>query len=354
MKELNIITGYDNFIGQSRKPWVSMDTEGFFRELRKHGIEPKSHEFHDLINGKTTLKDSIIFYSFSHRANLRNYIQDGLIWLESLGNTLLPSLDLFLCHENKGWQELYKNKLGFKSLNYLYFSSKRELEGYDIKFPMVFKTLNGSNSSGVALVRDKSELLREIKKREHKMNFFAKMDILRRKHLRKHKKFPGYPNYDNRQDAELYEDYIRHEIPFILQEFVPGLSHDYRVVALGDKYFISKRATREGDFRASGAGKFDFMPQEPQRILQKAKEVYETFDSPYLSIDLGEDGAGNIHLFEFQAQHFGVNTIIRGEGYYTQEGDAWVFHKKKANLERYLAQAMAFYLSTRWSYLTTS
>lgn len=354
MKALNIITGYDNFIGQTRKPWVSIDTDMFLAELQNQGVSPKLYQMHQLINGLETLRDSVIFYTFSHRANLRSYFHDGLIWLESMGNKLIPSIDLFLCHENKGWQELYKHKKGYDGLKCFYFSSKRELDAVDLKYPLVFKTLNGSNSSGVALVHNKAELLRTIINREKKLSFLEKTDLIRRKYLRKYKKFPGYPNYDSRYDAKLYEDYIKPEIPFILQEFVPGLSCDYRVVRLGERAFISKRMTRKGDFRASGGGHFDFMPKEPERILQKAKEIYETFDSPYLSMDLAEDSKGNIHILEFQAQHFGVNTIIRSKGFYVNEGGAWVFRERKALLEQYLAQGMAHYLNQRWSSLTTS
>lgn len=346
MKELNIITGYDNFIGQSRKPWVSIDTDRFLDELKKQGISPKLYELHQLVNGEITLKDKDIFYSFSHRENLRSYLHDGLIWLESLGNKLIPSLDLFLCHDNKGWQELFKKKIGLSDLECLYFSSKKELAGYDLKYPLVFKTISGSNSTGVALVHNLDELLYEIKIRERRLGVFEKIDMFRRKHLRKHKKFPGYPNYDSRHDAELYEDYIQHQLTFILQEFVPGLSHDYRVVVLGEKHFISKRGIREGDFRASGAGKFDFMPENPEPILDRAKQVYEMLDTPFLSIDLGEGQDGSIHIFEFQAQHFGVNTIIRGSGYYTYSDGKWEFHEQKPRLEEYLAQGMASYLGS--------
>ncbi len=344
MKELVILTGYDSFIGQTRKPWVGIDTELFVRELEKLDIACRIHEFHEVANHQVELRDSLIFYSFSHRENLRHYIRDILIYLASRGNTLIPSFELFCCHENKGWQELLKSKLGIKSLDWHYFSSKRELDGYPLKFPLVFKTLGGSNSTGVALVHSKSEILKELAKREPKLSLGQKLDFWRRRNLRKHKHFPGYPDYDLSRDALLYQDYMSPEIPFILQEFIPGLGYDYRVIVLGDKYFVSKRHTKAGDFRASGAKLFDFEIPNPDKLLDKAKELYGIFASPYISLDFGEDAQGKLYLFEYQASHFGINAIVRGNGYFQSQSGSWQFQEDKAPFELYMAQGLGHFL----------
>lgn len=336
MKKLYLLTGYDGFIGQTRKPWVSIDTPLFVSELTGLGYEVHQHEFHEVVNRRIQIHDSLIFYSFSHRENLRHYIGDCLLYLLKNGNTLVPSLELFSCHENKGWQELFKETLDIHSLNYHYFSSKRELTDYDLEFPLVFKTLKGSNSTGVALVHSKTEILHELGKHEPAPSLAQKLDFWRRKYLRKNKTFPGYPNYDLYQDAIWYQDYMSGEIPFILQEFIPGLSYDYRVVVLGDKYFISKRHTKAGDFRASGAKLFDFDLKAPQPILDKAKALYQSFKAPFLSIDLGEDAAGKLYLFEYQAAHFGIKTIIRSHGYYRNIDGEWQFIEEKPAFERFL------------------
>ncbi|MDD3534232.1 MAG: hypothetical protein PHR27_09445, partial [Candidatus Cloacimonetes bacterium] len=241
MTQLYVLTGYDDFIGQTRKPWVSIDTKLFIEELQKLGFKVHKHEFHEVMNGKVKPEHSLIFYSFSHRDNLRHYIRDCLMYLKSQGNTLIPSFELFSCHENKGWQELLKARLGIHSLQCHYFSSKREMAGYDLKFPLVFKTLTGSNSTGVALVNSRQDILKALARHEAPVSWAQKLDFWRRKHLRKSKKFPGYPNYDHVKDAHWYQDYTTPEIPFVLQEFIPGLSYDYRVIVLGDKYFVSKR-----------------------------------------------------------------------------------------------------------------
>lgn len=344
MKELYVLTGYDGFIGQTRKPWVSINTKAFITELKGAGIKVHQHEFHEVINGQLEIRNSLVFYSFSHRLNLQHYIRDCLLHLEALGNTLIPSFELFCCHENKGWQELLKRQLGIKSLGWQYYSSIRELDKSKLTFPLVFKTLSGSNSTGVALVNSISDIQRELNKHQKAVSPMQKLDFWRRKHLRKHKHFPGYPGYDLNKDALDYQDYMSPELPFVLQEFIPGLSYDYRIIILGERYFISKRHTKAGDFRASGAKLFDFDLKDPSTVLNKAKSLYELFRAPFLSVDLGEDAAGELFLFEYQASHFGINAIVRGSGYYTCEGKDWLFHKENQPFEKYLAQGLIRYL----------
>jgi glutathione synthase/RimK-type ligase-like ATP-grasp enzyme len=348
MKDIYIITGYDAFIGQSRKPWVSLNTALFVSELEKLGYRVLQHEFHEVVNRRINPRDSIIFYTFSHRENLRHYIRDCLMYLQASGNTLIPSFELFCCHENKGWQELLKDHLGIHSLDCQYFSSKRELQHYELKFPLVFKTLTGSNSTGVALVNSREDILRELKKHEPKTSLGQRIDFWRRKHLRKNKHFPGYPDYDLKADARWYQDYMSPEIPFVLQDFIPGLTYDYRVIVLGDRYFISKRHTKEGDFRASGAKLFDFTLDNPQSMLDKAEALYSAFQNPFLSIDLGEDAAGQLYLFEYQASHFGINAIVRGHGYYQKVAGEWQFVEAKPVFEQFMAEALDRYLKA-WS-----
>jgi len=346
MTDIYLLTGYDGFFGQTRKPWVSIDTALFAEHLSKLGYNVHQHEFHEVVNGGLTIRNSIVLYTFSHRDNLHHYIRDCLMYLRACGNTLLPSFELFCCHENKGWQELLKKSLGIHSLDCHYFSSKREIETYDLRFPLVFKTLTGSNSTGVALVNSKRDILKQLKRHEARVSWGQRLDFLRRKQLRREKQFPGYPNYDIKADAAWYQDYMTPEIPFVLQEFIPGLSYDYRVIVLGDRYFISKRHTKDGDFRASGAKLFDFALESPQAVLDKAKALYECFNAPCLSIDLGEDASGKLYLFEYQASHFGINAIVRGNGYYRNVDGQWQFKQSQPAFERYLAEGLHHYLSS--------
>jgi len=346
MKELYLIVGYNDFFGQTRKPWVSIDTSRLVSELENLGYIVHKNEFHEIVNGKVKIENQIVFYTFSHRLNLQQYIRDCLLYLLDCGNTLIPSYELFCCHENKGWQVLLRRKLGIEGLWNAYFSSKRELKDYEIKYPVVLKTITGSNAKGVFLVKDEEDLLKKIKSLEKQPSIAQKLDFVRRKYFRKYKKIPGYPDYDLFKDAQLYQDYITPEIPFVLQELIPNLTYDYRVIALGEKYFVSKRLTRKNDFRASGAKRFTFDFPVPVKLLDFARELHHKIHSPYLSIDVGENEEGDLYLFEFQVEHFGINAIVLGKGYYVEKEGKWEFVEEKTPFEKDLAYGLDLFLSS--------
>lgn len=342
-KSIYILTGYHHFFGQTRKPWVSINIEALKNELSNLNLEVIELPFHMVLNNSMPDPDSIIFYTFSQRNNLRHYIKDVVYTLARHGCLVIPPYQLLNCHENKGFQECLKKELGIIDLPAYYFSSKRELDDYVPEFPCVLKTLEGSNGKGVFLIRNKSELLNQIKQLEPKPNFSVKLDLLRRKYFRLPKQFAGYDNFDSRKDLEQYTDYITPEIGFILQKFIPGLQYDYRIIILGKHYYVTKRLVRKKDFRASGAKRFTFDFKASDALLDYASSLYERFDSPCLSIDIGE-ADDKYYLFEFQALHFGINAIVRGNGYYENTVKGWTFIQEKNKFEKELASSFAQYL----------
>jgi glutathione synthase/RimK-type ligase-like ATP-grasp enzyme len=342
MNEKLIVLTDDNFFGQTRKPWVSLDTDKLVEIIQENGFEVQRYSFHEVANTLDTISDSIIFYSFSQKENLRKYIRDIISYLDNGSNILIPSFDLLKCHENKGYQELYKKKIGLQSLNGYYFSSLKELDGYELRFPLVLKTPEGSNAKGVFLVHDNVELEKMVKKLTPSPGIFTKVDLFRRKYFRGKKKYKEYPNYSNRKDYYEYRDYVIPQKRFVLQPYIPNLDFDYRVLTLYDKYYITLRHTHEGDFRASGTKKFDFDFQLDPAVLDYAKSIYETFDTPFLSMDILHDEE-NFYLSEYQALHFGINVFVKSDGYYQYNSDQWKFVEKKPDIELEMATGLCKY-----------
>lgn len=345
-KDFIILTGYDHFFGQTRKPWVSINTSLLLSELKQHGIVAREYSFHQISNHHVELKDSVVFYTFSQRANLRNYIRDVILDLHNSGNLVMPSYNLLCCHENKGYQEILKRSKGIANLPALYCSSKREIDSYQTEFPIVLKTLEGSNGKGVYLISSHAQLIKQIHSLEPKLSILSQLDLWRRKHLRMPKSFPGYELFDSQKDFSEYSDYIKPEIGFVLQKFVPDLQFDYRVIILGKHYYVTKRLTRKGDFRASGAKRFTFDFSASEQLLDYAADLYSRFDAPCLSIDVGET-KGEFYLFEFQALHFGINAIVRGNGFYEKTAKGWTFTNAKPSFEKELANSLAVYLQEK-------
>ncbi len=340
--DLFVLTGHNDFIGQTRKPWVSIDTNKFINYLEEFGYNIEKSEFHKILNENPNISGETIFYTFHQKSEIREYIRDAMYSLNK-NNNIIPSYDMLKCHENKGFQEILRKSLSIEGLNSYYFSSCEELEKYEIRFPVVLKTVDGSNGTGVFLCNSKNDILNKISKFD-KQDIFTKIDLFRRKYLRKKKQYPLYPEYTNESDYRLYSDYVKHEKRFILQEFVPNLKNDYRVLIIYDKYFVMKRHNRKNDFRASGAKKFDinFVPEET--LLNKAKYYYEKFDSPFLSIDLLFDERDDDYkLVEYQALHFGITSIIGNDKYFYYE-DIWKDKPANNQFEYELAYGLDKYI----------
>lgn len=342
MKKIAIITRDGKFFGQTRKPWVSADLDKIKNNLIEAGYEALIFTYHQVFNDDIDLSGIPVFYTFSQKENLRHYIGDIIHYLYMKDYNLIPELPLLLCHEDKGYQEILKKNLGIKSLNSYYFSSSDDIADYDITYPVVLKTIDGSNGTGVFLIKSQAELLKNLKKWE-KISFIEKLGLLRRAHLR-FKKFKEYPNYCNRSDALQYEKHIKPERSFILQPFIPNLKYDYRVLVLFNQLWVTRRWNRDNDFRASGAKKFDCNFTASPQLLDFSIEIYKKFNTPSLSIDIAYDGK-DYHLIEFQAQHFGVNVIVKNKGYYYQEDNEWKYKEEQPDVERAISRCIVGYLN---------
>ncbi len=339
---LVIITGRNRFIGQTRKPWVAIDSEKFIKRIESSGLTVDVFEFDDVINSRIRIKDRIVFYSFSQRPDYRQYIKDAVYYLSYDNNYLIPNFNFLMCHENKGFQELFKKQLGIKSLDNIYLSGEEELNKYNIEYPIVLKTVDGSNGKGVFLINNEVELLQKIRKYSG-YDLLTKLDLIRRRYFRRRKNYELYPDYENRKDYEQYKKYVKKEKNFILQKFIPGLTFDFRAMTLFDKYYIAKRHTRANDFRASGAKLYNFDFDAGDKLLNYVKELHEKFNSPFLSADIGYDGK-EYHLFEYQAMHFGINPFMKNRGYYYLQGGIWKYAKKENIFEYDLADGLVNFI----------
>lgn len=345
-KKIYLLTSYQRFFGQSRKPWVPLDTDKIVAGLRRYGYEVIELEYHQAARIAHTIRNSIVFYSFSQIGNIRSYLKDLIQILSLNGNLILPSSELLLCHENKGYQELYKQRLGITDPRGLYLSSLEALEQYQLNYPLVLKTVEGSNANGVHLVQSEAELRKRVSQMEGRLSLLDRIDLFRRKYLRAKRSIPGWENYRPDTDRIQYERHISPNLRFVLQEFIPGLDCDYRVIVLWDKFYVSRRLTRKGDWRASGTKLFTYDEKPNETVLNFAKEFFGKVGAPVLAMDLGVS-EGRIHLFEFQASHFGISPIKLGPGFFSSEEAKWIFHPQKEDYESDLARGVCLFLEER-------
>ncbi|HOH46392.1 MAG TPA: hypothetical protein PLX59_01015 [Candidatus Cloacimonadota bacterium] len=346
-KELYLLVGDKDFYGQARKPWVPLSTKLLVQSLTERGYKVHKHHYHELANSSVIIRDSIVLYSFSQIPNMRLFLKD-LIWhLRRLGNLVIPSWDFLLCHENKGYQELLKRELGIDQPKGWYLSNLDALSSYKLSYPLVLKGLEGSNSTQVSLVHNEAELRQSVKAMTKQHGFLTKFDLFRRRYLRGKREFGGWPTVLPEVDSVQYAEYIKAQKRFILQEFVPGLDSDYRVIVFWDKFYVSRRMTKPGDWRASGAKLFTFSKDFPRELLDRTLEVHKIMPSPLISVDLGWKD-GKVYLFEFQASHMGMNAVVKNDGYFVQDGTGWSFKERDSSLEADIARAVDLFLQNTY------
>lgn len=340
---LLVITGKNNFIGQTRKPWVSINTDAFISNLKDYGYSIELTDFFNTQQSINNIKNNTIFYTFTQKNSYRKYIKD-IIYELSENNLIIPGYDMLMCHENKGYQEILRKRLGIKGLQSFYLSSLDDINNIDISFPIVMKTVDGSNGKGVFLCKSKDEI-KEIYNKLFNIHISEKIDLFRRKHLRKNKTYEYYPEYSNQTDYLEYKEYITPDEPFVLQEFVPDQEYDFRVLAIYDKYFVMKRHNRKNDFRASGAKMFDTNFEPDTQLLTEAYNIMQKIDTPYLSMDFIFDKRNKTYkLIEFQALHFGITAILKNNHHYKYSNKNWEQIEEKLTFEEQLAYGLHHFI----------
>lgn len=313
-----------HLFGSAGQSWKKLDIEKIMNSLDSN-VEVIT--FEDLENTVFNKKD-ILIYTSSENPNIRQYIKNNLYFIKDECQ-LVPSYELLMAHEDKGFQEIFKKRKNIGDLqgNYIF-----DLEDAKLKLPKVLKTSEGAGSSGVFLVKDKKDIIK-IKK-----EFFTQ--DLKRKLVKVQRKLRL-----NKDQYSIYNYKYKKFNLFIEQEFIADLQHDFKVLIFGDKYFVLKRSVRKNDFRASGSGNFKFI-EPPKEVLDYAKEITSALDSPYLSLDIAQSEKG-CHLIEFQATNFGPYTLLNAPHYYVFHSDKWNQEKNCKDLESNYAYALNYYLKNK-------
>lgn len=328
-----IIVDYRGLYRQdiSRSRGINLETvKNVFVEA---GYQVIVKSFSELANEDiAAIEDSYIFYTSSESLEYKEYIK-GIIYELGKRNVLIPEFDILMCHEDKCYQELYKKRKHIESLKSYCYGSVRELDQDVEKFeyPIVIKKYSGAGSISVYKADNKEQLLKLAKKINRNREFYEY-------HLKRiYKKMKG------KLDSEYsYDDAYLGRI--VVQQFVPDLENDWKVLVFGEKIYCLYRGVRKKDFRASGSGQFQFV-NPPEEILDMARNIYEKMQVPFLSLDLCEDKNKNVYLIEFQGLHFGPYTLIKSEKYFTKQEGKWTEHIEKSDLAKEYAIATLQYIN---------
>lgn len=325
-----IATLPNGFFGSSSVSWESLSTDKIANKLHLFGCAVKVITIDQVVSTELCERD-ILIYTSSEDPRIRQYVIDH-VYLAARFCHVIPSLDALLAHENKGFQQIYREKMNFGDLPGKYFFHLNDALN---TYPYVFKTATGAGSSGVKLIRSSKHArrLRSLFKVSPKRIALFLMRWLML----------------DKRSYEVYKYRYKGKCLAVAQEFVPNLRCDYKVLIFGEKYFVLERAVRKKSFKASGSGLFRFPSKSdlPSNLLCYAEQMFYAIGSPYASLDIAVSGS-KIVLIEYQATNFGPYTLVNSGGYFSKNEEGWFYVEGRSSLEECFSDALHKYIKTHY------
>lgn len=319
--KIYIATLPNGYFGSTGQTWRSLDVNKLASLLN---YDTEIVTINDLIHIDFDEMDTVV-YTSSDEKHIRFYLQDIMHFINKKCK-IVPSYDILMSHENKGFQELLRAELCFGNLNGNYFF---DIDDSFLPIPKVMKTVCGAGSSGVFLVREENDIA-EIKNCHFKKSKNRKIKNLQRRIESKSNKFSIY-NYR-------HKGFNR----FVEQEFIPNLTYDFKVLVFGDRYYSLKRNIKEGDFRASGSNLFEHVKPSIE-VLDFAKSIFNHMNNPYASLDIAQSDSG-CHLIEFQGTNFSPGTLLKAPYRYLDVDGEWIKENNDKDLEANYAHALNIFM----------
>ncbi|MCA9035706.1 MAG: hypothetical protein KDA91_11285 [Planctomycetaceae bacterium] len=328
--KIYLLTEESGFFGQQMAPWESMDVARLRTQLEQ-SLDVEQVTYEDVACGRVQIREATVLHSSSQQPEYKAYIDDVLLYLHGLRNVLIPSIHMTRSHENKGYQELHRRLAGLPSLPSVYLAKRSAISEGQMRLPAVYKDLAGFGSGGVRLIETAAML--DQAARPDRVISLALLPRMIRRYIGNGIRRVMF----NRRNLRPFGDYYKPLKRFVLQQFVPGATCDYKVLIFRNSAFVLRREVRDDDFRASGSGKFRFV--EPSTdLLDYAKSVLDRFREPYLSLDIVQHGT-TFHLLEFQGVHFGPYTVTKSPFHYELINGQWLKVSGEACLEDEVARA---------------
>jgi glutathione synthase/RimK-type ligase-like ATP-grasp enzyme len=341
MNNIYILTDYKDRFGSkySAKPYRSgMDKDFLIKFFYEAGYKVKFMKFSEIDFRSMDFQDIPVLYTSQEDwgYHYKSYIEDIVLGLELQGAQVIPPYKYLRANNNKVFMEILRDQLedeGIKTIKSFHFGCLEELEANidSIEFPVVIKSAAGAMSTGVFLAKKKIELIKYAKR------------ISRTKYI--------YQEFKEIARCFKHKGYIKESIfrsKFIVQNYIPGLENDWKVLVYFNNYYILYRGVKKGDFRASGSHlfKFDIEDKHQQKVLDYAEKLYQKFEVPHISFDICYTGDSCL-LLEFQAIFFGTSTMEKSNYFYIKNDTTWEKMKNDITLERVYVDSITQYLKAK-------
>jgi glutathione synthase/RimK-type ligase-like ATP-grasp enzyme len=338
MKTLLILTDEDSEFLVSKadfRNFTSMDVARITKWFSERDYDVKVWKFSEL-DLNASYNDHFILYQTSEApgAFYKRYIEDLVFFLEKMGAVVMPCHEYLKAHHNKVSMELLRlhfNDEALKTIRSKCYGSWVDALSYNGSFPVVIKQASGSAGAGVYLAHNTGEYGRYVRKAGRLVIAAGLRDMFTTfiKNLVKKLLKQIYPSQRG------YVQYNTSPVSsaLVVQNFIPGLSGDYKVLYFGSRFYCMYRKNRRNDFRASGSGQFFDVPdQEMTGLLDFARKLTLEIDFPIIGMDIGFDGQ-SYHLIEFQMIHIGTSALQRSKFWHEHHDGRWTRVEGSSNLE---------------------
>ncbi len=323
----------DTFYSSTKEVAGSMDTEKLRTLFKKRNYDVSIERFSEVDLKSTKYKNSFILYQSSEDPNIKykDYIEDVLLGLEMRGAILIPDFYKFRAHHNKNFMEILRDVSDFRLIQNISskkFGTLEELKKSigSINLPAVIKPASGSRSRGIFLSNTENQTLRLAKKTSFSFSFINLKRLI--KGTLSGKGYKPISNFRNK---------------FIIQDFISGLSCDYKILVYSDRWYVLKRKNRKKDFRASGSGLFSFPEKLPDGLLDFAEKIFIFFSVPFASFDIATKN-GKFYILEFQFLSFGQYALEKSAFFFKKNGSCWEIVRERSDLERNLVRSICVYI----------
>lgn len=331
MKKIILLTNYQNLIPQRTNETEGLKLDAITKVLKEQNfevVELKINSFSEYVKSNKNLKGVYVFYTSSQYPIYKNYIQDVIVQITLRGGILIPEFNHFLAHENKSFQEMEKRRLNIKSPSGIPVGTYEEglVELKKFNYPVVLKKSTGFRSRNVSIAHNQKEA-KKILLKMMQQNFNFNRDSV----------YYLYRKLKNKKE------YPKRFGKVVIQEFIPNLTHDWKILVLGNKCMGGKRFVRKNDFRASGSRMYSLEQDPPSEVLNFAMECKNKLNCPNISLDILENENG-VQLLEYQSIHFSL-LAWETKYYFELKENTWEKIKIQNELDYYIGLGISEYVS---------
>ena len=354
MKTLLIITDEDSEFLVSKadyKNFTSMDVARISAWFRERDYDVNVCKFSEL-DLNVSYRDHFVLYQTSEApgAFYKRYIENLVFFLEKQGAVVMPCHEYLRAHHDKVFMELMRLQFtndALKTIRSNCYGSWVDALSHKGTFPVVIKQASSSAGAGVYLAQNSSEYRRYVKKAGRLLIASGPGDLFT----------TFFKNLGKKLIKQIYPSrrgYVQYNTSpvssaLVVQNFIPGLSGDYKVLFFGGRFYCMYRKNRKNDFRASGSGQFFEVPdQEMSGLLDFARKLTLEIDFPIIGMDIGFDGK-SYHLIEFQMIHIGTSALQRSKFWYEYHDGRWSRFEGTSNLEDEFSRSMDSFIQLHYS-----